>query len=330
MARRRRYFESGRMYEITIRARTGLPFPHWCLIQLLLASALARTQRSSYVTLCHFLWMANHLHLLFIAKDAESCAQYYAELMKKITDYYKALLGYDYLELWEKGGPVVSRILDLDRAIDRIAYLYSNPGRANLVASVDDYPGFSSWGEFRADPTKNSHTEIVPWVRQPSIRKAPSRHLDERQDKFLTEELKTAAKLTHDLTFSPNSLYQAFGVSDAEQVSSYNERVLLEIRNREEEYARERELGGKTCFGKYALQKEPLMKPHLPKRSAFDRKILFHTSHKELAFSFLRQFQLFCRRCREAYVAWREGNYLEKWPPGAFRPPLRPVANAIG
>lgn len=290
---------------------------------------MARAQRDTKITICHFLWMGNHLHLLFLAMDAESCAQFYSELMKKVTDYLKRLLGLSRLELWEPGGPVLSRVLDVDKACDRVAYIYANPSRADLVESISNYPGYSSWEGFNCDTSKNTHIEEIPWVRLPTIRKLFSRTINERQDTFLTEKLSKSARLAHTVTIHPNAFYKVFGIEEATEISRYNERILNEIKAREETHTAQRAAQGKKIFGANALKREPIMKAHKPERKSSDRKILYHTSLKELALSFLNQFDAFCAACRKAYLAWRDGNYSVEWPPGAFRPPVRPCANAI-
>lgn len=329
MPARRRRFVAGKLYELEIRTRQGLPFPCLLLIRLLLASAMARTQRDCKVTICHFLWMQNHLHLLFIAKDAAACAQFYSELMKKVTDYLKCLLGASSLELWEKGGAVVSEVLDLNAAIGRVAYLYANPSKADLETTVSKYPGFSSWKAFTSDPGAECHLEEVPWVRLPAVSALPSLRLDERQDKFITEKLKKSASLTHSLTLYPNAMYKVFGVTDKADIERLNESIMAEVAHRETHYEELRRAEGKRVKGANALRREPIMKAHEPKKKASDRKILFHTTVREFALAFLDELRVFCEQCRYAYEAWRAGEYLVEWPPGAFRPPLGPGANAI-
>ena len=328
MPARRRQIVAGKLYELEIRARSGIPFPCLRLIHLLLSSALARTQRDSKVTICHFLWMTNHLHMLLVAKDAELCAQFYSELMKKITDYLKRLLALDHLELWERGGPVLSEVLDLNAAINRMVYLYANPSRADFVSSVADYHGCSSWSSFATAPEKDSHTEMVPWIRQPTIPTLPSRTLSNSQDLKITQLLRERNSSLHPLTVNPHALYAVFGVTDKDEIAELNRSFFAQLEERERAHANTR--GSKPVMGMNRLRNIPIMRPHTPKRTPNERKILFHTTSKELALAFLEQFHCFCALCREAYLQWRNGNFLASWPPGGFRPSMRPTANAIG
>lgn len=326
----RRQIVSGKVYELEVRTRRGLPFPALALVRLLLASAMARTQRDAKVSLSHFLWMANHLHLILVAKDAQQCVNFYAELMKKITDYFKRLLGFEHLELWEAGGPTLSQILDVESLESRLEYIYLNPVRANLVESIDEYPGFSSWETFTRDAGSGEESELVPWVRQPTIPRLGRRTVSRSQDRALTQGLREKnKKQVHALTVTPAAAYQAFGVWGEEEVARFKKSLIARVRNEERELRRKRATEGRRVMGSARLRDEPLLKPHTPKRERGDRKVLFHTSLQELAIAYLEQFASFCKSCREAYLAWRAGDHTVAWPPGAFRPPLSPWANAI-
>ena len=74
--------------------------------------------------------------------------KFYGEIQKRITDMLKRLLGLEYLEIWE-GEPTVAEILDLEKAIERIAYFYANPAQDKLVDSIEEFPGFSSWYDYK-------------------------------------------------------------------------------------------------------------------------------------------------------------------------------------
>lgn len=147
MPHARRLIISNCCYELCFRARSTLPFAAYLVIRLLIASALARTQRDNKVRLCHDVWEGSHCHMIVVTKDPEQCMLFYSELQKKITDALKRLLGLDHLEIWE-GDVTVARVLDLDQAKERIAYIYANPAQDNLVECIEKFPGYSSWSEF--------------------------------------------------------------------------------------------------------------------------------------------------------------------------------------
>lgn len=135
--------------------------------------------------------MGNHAHILLIAKDSEACKRFYTELQKKITDCIKRLLGINNLKLWQ-GRPNVALIADIDTAVDRIAYLYGNPSRADLVDSIEDYPGYSSYTAFRAGISKLDYKEAVkvPWIRLNSIEPLPRSDLSRGKTRSFVQDLK--------------------------------------------------------------------------------------------------------------------------------------------
>ena len=148
--RRKRYIRSGKVYSLTFRVREGLPFVCNKTVNLLIESAVARSQRDNKVSLCHDLWMTNHAHLIAVFYDMNQATKFYMEIKKKVTDYYKKLLGLKKLRLWEEDDSVCE-ILDLYAAMKQIAYLYSNPATANLVSSIDEYRLVNSWVAFNAN-----------------------------------------------------------------------------------------------------------------------------------------------------------------------------------
>ncbi len=327
MGRRRRYFESGRMYEITLRARTGLPFPHWCLMQLLLASALARTQRIGYVILCHFLWMANHAHILVVVRDAESCKRFYMELQKKITDYMKRLLGKHYLDLWE-GEPAVIAILDLDEAINRVRYLYCNPARANLVDKIQDFPGYSTWGYYSqvsADLTAK-YVSRTPWVRQYHIQPLKRGLITRAEDEQLAAVLRVKPRRFHELVVYPNAWMRCFNVTEEKDIAAINRRIIGAIQDSEDSHRKLRKAERKGVIGAERLRREPIMKEHTPKKN--DRKIFAVSTVKEVRMGYIEKVLWICAQCDALAARQRRGERVI-WPPGVFPSPLPMMASAL-
>ena len=328
MARRRRYFESGGLYEVTIRARAGLPFPCRESLSLLIKSALARTQRDLKVRIVHFIWMGNHAHILVICSDAVQLTRFYGELQKKLTDYMKRLLDLNYLDLWE-GSPSIIRIADLEAAKERVAYFYANPARANLVDSIDKYPGYSSFKAFlnTSNTLLNRHTEKIPWIRCPTISKAPTRNLSVCQDQHLRQKLLKSAKTSHRLTIFPNLWMSCFGISTTEEIREVNKEIYQRLRDLEAAARESRQQKGFKPFGANVLSKQPLMLSHTPKK--YSRRIFVIARNKEIRVNYIRFVQSICEQCKECYERWKRLDFSFTWPPGTFPPPLPMTANAL-
>jgi len=323
MPRTRRYIESGRVYEITLRARRGLPFPAWSLCRLLLRSALARTQRTQYVELCHFIWMGNHAHILVVVRDAESCKRFYTELQKRLTDYLKRLLQLEHLTLWE-GTPGVIAILDLKAAMDRIRYFYCNPARANLVEHIQDYPGYSTWDiAAEVSPDLNArYASRVPWVRQYHIRPLKRSHLTRVEDAQVEAQLRMKPRRFHELVITPNAWLRCFGIQDSSSIAEINQRINRSVRASEEQLARKRQSDRKSVLGADRLRAESIMRDHTPAKH--DRGIFVISSDRELRVNYIHKIRGICDRCAALYERFRRGAWV-LWPPGVF-PPAPPMA----
>ena len=330
MPRRRKFIRSKRPYEIILRAIEGLPFPAIATINLIIQSALARTQRDGgKLTLCHYLWMGNHVHMIVVALDAQECFNFYQELQKKITDALKRLLGVHRLHIWE-GDPIVAEILDVDAVINTIAYIYANPAKANLVDSVHEYPGLSSLSAFKKclnSGIQSVSWGAIPWIRLPSINKAPARSLSDRQDQFLVDKLLAKAKESHPLEIFPNAWMDTFGIEDQVEVQEINERILALIEDLEQEAREKRINEGKRLIGKERLKRQPILMPHIPKKR--ERRIFVISTIKELRIAYIEMYNAVCDQCAECLRAWRYGIPMPMWPPGTYMPSFGVVASAL-
>ena len=328
MPRRRRRITSKKCYELCFRAREGLPLVAYGVMRLLLGSIVARTQRDDKVVLCHDLWNGSHCHMIIVALDSEMCTRFYGEVQKRITDAIKRLLGLKFLDLWE-GNPMVAEIADLDAAIDRISYIYANPAQDNLVDQISEFPGFSSWREFKSNTTHlvASTTEEFPWIRLPSIPALESRVLSRGEDARLAKQLRSENKVIHALVRNPNAWMRCFGVrSDAEAVE-INSRILQNLELREEAARQKRKTEKRSVLGAERLKSQPIMKPHVPKKK--DRKVFLLCSIKELRIKLIEEFKSFCEQCSECFRRWKARDFSGEWPNGAFRPPLPPIVNLL-
>ena len=318
-----RQFMSGHVYELTFRARKGFPLPPKRVIKSLLRSCLGRTQRDFKVHICHFLWMANHMHMVIIIKDAEAAKLFYAELKKKITDGLKAMTGRSYLLLWERR-PNVMRLYDIEDVKLKIAYVYANPARAGLVNSIDEYPGYSSIELYKAlkdSPVTAKSSELVPWLRLPRIERLPPL-LSEATDKFMSEKWEKEAKKKHLLVIEPNLWMACFGVTDQEEVTALNKEIVADLYGREMQFKEERTSQGKSVVGVNRLKKMAIMAEYTPKKTKADRHVFIVCRDKLTRILFIAQFKEFAALCKARYQEWKAGDFSSPWPVGAFRPPM--------
>jgi len=328
MPRQRRLIKSNTPYEICFRAKDSLPFVAYDVIDLFIKSAIARAQRDDKLILCHDIWEGSHPHLIAVSKDAQQFVNFYTEVEKKITEYLKALLGLSHLEIWE-GRPAVIEIDDLETAKDKIAYLYANPAQDNVSTSIENFLGYSSWQEFQAcRGSLNAFSEErVPWIRLPSIPTFSTRTLTRSQDKGLVLLLNKVNTTKHPLKREPNHWMKYFKVDSDEEVAEINNEILEKLRAKEKEASELRALEKKNVLPVSVQRNAEILKPHTPKKKG--RKIYFQTSCNKRRLEIQAMYKEFNERCRKCYEEWKKGNYRVAWPPGAFKPPMPPAANAL-
>lgn len=328
MPRRRRYFESEQLYEVTIRTRSGLPFPCKRLIMRLIKSALGRTQRDSKVYITHFLWMGNHAHFLVVCRDAKQLTEFYGELQKRLTDYMKRLLKLDYLDLWE-GAPAVIRIADLEAAKERIAYFYANPARANLVDTVSQYLGYSSYQAFlSASPRLTARSsEKAPWVRCPAVPQVPRSDITPAQDEKIASELLKRSTVRHRITIFSNIWMACFGVEGADEIQEVNSDICSKLRDLEQSARELRISQNIRPLGPGILSRQELMREHTPKKRS--RRIFVIARDKQVRMGYIALVKSICSLCEECYQRWKRLDFSFTWPPGTFPPPVPMMANAF-
>ena len=313
---------------ICFRARRGLPLPPTQTMNSIINGVMARTQRNDKVTLCHYTWMSNHPHFIVVSKDAQQLVNFCMELQRKLTEAIKRLLGLDYLNLWE-GTPTIAKIPNLSTVKDRIAYCYCNPSEANLVDTIDEYPGVSSWNYFNDSESKVEAklTSRFTWIRPRAMEKLPSPSLSRHQDKFFAKKFKDKSKRQFDLKVEPNAWMKRFGVKEESDVAAINESIKADIRQRELLSQERRAKTNKRAMGAHRLAAEAIMKLHIPKKKS--RKIFVICNDKDLRISIIKEHAHFTQIRKERFEQWKLGDYSSPWPPGAFRPPMPPLANAL-
>ncbi len=310
-----------------MRTARGLPFVCNKTLKTIMESIMARVQRDEKVTLCHFVWMGNHAHIIVVVRDNAQCVLFYGELQKQLTDALKRLLGFQHLNLWKKNGTSVIRYCDVDTIVERIAYLYANPANANLVDCIERYPGLSSWEAFSESLTSvlAEYSSPIPWIRAPYIKKLPSRALTAAQDEAYTNKLKAQAKKTHSLVLRPNAWLKVFDIDEEREVYEINTRMVERLREFEAEAREKRALRGWKVKGARRLREEAISLKHTPKEDSV--RIYVYSIVKEIRIQMLDEYTEFCRACSYCYDRWKVGDFTVHWPPGALLPCVPPVAN---
>jgi hypothetical protein len=321
MPRTRRVYQKRSLYEVVSRARQGLPLPPTETTNEILAGIYGRAQRDQKVTLCNFVEMNNHNHVLAIPKTPKTFPEFYGELKKGVTDSVKSLLGLSHLTLWEDRSSVAV-VPKLEDAIGRLVYIFCNPTKAGLVDSIDEFPGLSSWHAFKTcEPSVRATVSIsVRSYHKAAIPRLPDGDtLTEEEDKRLLAQLRSSDEVfEHDLVIKPLAWLELFGITDPKKVQAVRARVIRLVYQQEAKYRKERT---RPVMGAQRLRSQQYFKQHTPAKR--DRKVFVISSDPEIRKRIIAFVRHISQKCRVCYERMKQGLPV-RWPKGIFIPWLPP------
>ena len=318
MARRPRHTKVGEPYEMVFRAREGIPFPCNDYMNLIIFGLLAKCLSRQGITLCHFVFVGNHPHLLLVPHCKSKLRHFHSQIKSSLTRVVKRVTGMETnenLQLWD-GRSTLMQILDIDKAIERIVYLYSNPAKANLVESIKEYPGVSSWDAYSEVKDTLDAQLVVECPYIPEKRISP---LNNKTPETYEEELQTLVQKKIPLVLKPNLWMKSFGIAADQDVANINQQILERLRGNEKTIRDERKLRDKKVISRRELiNQAPTTSGWKPKTK--ERRIHFLSSCKEMRIEFIEYYESFCNKCRQVYEEWKKGTPPINWPSEAYLP----------
>lgn len=316
MAWRRRYIQSGSVYEICFRARKGIPLPPNPTVNFLVECSLAWALRNDPVKVCHMVVMGNHVHLMVVAFDPEAFVRFYGEFMKRLTDSIKHYVGIRHLRLWESRA-MVALVADEEACKNRIAYFYLNPARAHLAHSIDTYTGVSSWRALKScSESKSLEMKVtLPSITMPDIRRAKTSGSDKMKIKTLKYLSKSRPLMT--IRYFPFAWMEVFGIN-GDEVEKTRERIIKEVRGEETKLETERQKIGRKIFPARQLETQRPLSPFTPRK--YQRRVFILSTLRELRASLIQHILKLDEKCVALYQKWKLGHYPDEWPLGMFKP----------
>jgi hypothetical protein len=226
--------------------------------------------------------------------------------------------GLKHLKLWKSNGTSVIPIQDIDTACYRIAYIYANPATANLVDSILDYPGVSTYKDFMKDikSLNATHTKNCPWVRQPMINQLPDMAITRADDLAICKEWQDTATESHQLITHPNAWMKCFGITEPDQILEVNNQILKYLTGLEKNARDKRQEKKQKVMGKAKLKSRPIDMSYRPKKKS--GRIFVYALDPELRKYLIRKYKEFCDLCAYCYDQWKMNNFQGVWPPGAY------------
>ncbi len=218
----------------TSRTVVGLPFVHRLYMTKIIQGMMARAQEKYPVQIVAFLWMPNHVHLILTGR-ANLISNFNNLLNGEIAQMIKRIFpGLFQSNVWESR-PHEQLIKQPHDVIEKLRYLYCNPAKANIVTSIDDYQGVSSWKMF----TSGTHRLNFRWLPRRSLKPLP-KILSTAQEHTLLKELEDKSPSEHYLTIHPYAWKKCFPESRNWSDDDIFQQIVRNVRIFEQDLATKR------------------------------------------------------------------------------------------
>jgi REP element-mobilizing transposase RayT len=317
-----KYHPSGSVLFTTFTVEEGLLLLSNPLCLAIIRSCLAAAYARYPVKICHVLVEATHVHLVLVVHDPDDVPKFLGHFKTESAHMLNRLLGRKKRTIWCKGYDS-PKVLTPTKALALISYLYGNPAKDNLVDSIDEYPGFSSWKMFQSGELEKE------WKR---LRRFHFRTLP-RDSHNLRGYTKEAARLLGEsrefstFKLEPNAWLEAFGITDPEEQKRINKRLCERVRTLEQRARRKREREKKKVMGRERLLTEKIDLTYAPSRKG--KRMWCLSDKRVLRIQFIAAFKKLKREARAVLAQWRMGNTSEKYPPGLYPPSMPKLANIV-
>jgi REP element-mobilizing transposase RayT len=319
--RNRKYIPHKSVLFITTRIEEGLPLVPNDLINLCLWGILARARTMYDVQVCHFIFMNNHLHLILVVSNPDHVKNFIGYIKTESSHLVNRLLGRRQRTIWQRGydSPL---LLTPEKVEHYIRYLYLNPARANLEASIALYPGVSSWQMFTNDISKTKHRKI----QRSDIKPLQNPALSIKEQQRLTEQYLELDSIQYTFTLEPWAWLSCFPklMEDTAQIKA---RLLSDIRAEERKLEITRLNANRSVIGATALRRQNMLAEYIPTK--FSPRTICICDDKEMRKRFLQHFRALCDAAVAVYARWKVGDFSWQLPPGMFAPRVPTLCSAL-
>jgi REP element-mobilizing transposase RayT len=317
-----KYHPHGSVLFVTFSVEEGLLLLSNPLCQIIIKSCLAAAQQKYPVIISHFIVQATHVHLIMVVDNPDDISGFVRYFKTESAHMLNRILGRKKRTIWCEGydSPIV---LSPVRAILAIAYIYANPVKDNLVNTIEEFPGLSSWSMYHGD------IQTQTWK---IVKRSDFRPLSQSAHRYRGYELEANSIIqdtakTATFTIKPNAWMNAFGINSTEEYQNINKRIIQHIRHIEERARIQRVKQKKPLMGRERLLNQRIDPFYLPKRNGKKMWCLAENRLKRLPFiKFLKGLFV---KARLISKKWTLGDFSEPYPLGLYPPPLPKLAEPI-
>ena len=322
MPENRKYFPHKSVLFCTARTEVGLPLVASLIMNFILWGILARARELYAVKVCHFVFMANHFHLLIVVDNPAEVSQFIAYVKGESAHAINRLLGRRQRTIWKDGydSPIV---LTVEDTIKCIRYIYNNPVKACLVNDISEYPGVSSWQMYVHKtffkPCKRLSRDAIAPLYTPAL------SINEQKRLVAKYEAEPCSEYTFIL--EPDAWIECFPQLAGVDRDQLNNRIRRGLEKDHAKCKAKRKLAGRDVLGATSLRRESMTKEYEPKK--FGKKMICLCFDPKLRKAFVKTYRLLCAKAKDVYRKWREGDLSLRIPPGLIAPGAPPLVSAL-
>ena len=248
--------------------------------------------------------------MILVVKDPAAVKDFVGTIKKESAHAVNRLLGRQKRTVWCDGYDSVP-ILDPDKVVERIVYIYTNPQKANLEDRIERYPHFNSWSAF----LKGGAEYKLRRIPRSRISKLSKTTLTMTEQKRLTAKLLEGSIFAGVLFVEPDAWLNCFQETKDADPERYKREIITKVRAEENRMAIMRK---NPVLGAAQLRLQPVDRAHVPKK--FGIRMICLSSFKELRVAFIAWYKERCFEATQAIARWKLGDWLAKPPPGFFLP----------
>lgn len=297
---------------VTSRTEEGLPFVPNPLMNFILSGILARAKELYSVKVCHFVYLANHFHMLLVIDTPEHVSDFIGYIKSESASALNILLNRPKKTIWCEGFDE-EIVLDSKRVLEIIDYIYLNPARADLVESIRNYPGLSSWDMFVA----GEHSFTAQRVGRDKIPQLGTTNPSSHQQKSIIQDFRQEGLRESVFFLEPDAWLNSFSDHDFD-ASQLKQQIVQRVERIERRLSRERSAAGKRVLGRLELTRQNMAKSYMPTKRT-KRKFCTGTC-VEVVQAFVEMYRKLCEQGKRAYQAWKLGDFSVEVPIGLIAP----------
>lgn len=322
MPENRKYFPNKAVLFCTARTEIGLPLVASLIMNFILWGILARAREQFSVKVCHFVFMANHFHILLIVDNPADVSRFMGYVKAESAHAINRLRGHRQRTIWKDGydSPLV---LTAEDAIKCIRYIYNNPVKAYLVDTIDQYPGVSSWQMYKT----GVNSKICKRLNRDLIKPLYNAAISINEQKRLVAQYEEEECSAHTFILEPDAWIECFPELDPSDSEQLNARIHKGVEKDHADWRAKRISENRDVLGATSLRRESMNKEYVPKK--FGKKMICICFDIEMRKAFIDSYRVLCGRAKEIYQRWRLGDTALRIPPGLLPPQLPLLASAL-